>query len=484
MEQSIDLTKTVYNLVNEYPRLKDILYDLGFSELKKKSMLNSMAKLVTLPKASKVKKIPMDKVIETLKDNGFSVKGYNIDTKEKEDEKLVKISNKTSTDKLKSYLKRLSDGEDLESVRKDFVENFKSVDSKEIVNAEQELLKEGTPLNEVQKLCDVHSALFHGMTTNERDIEMRNLIEEEKEAFKKTSDEKYERLKNTVGHPIYTLTRENDELSKILDNLEDLDTDEIFKKIEDISTHYAKKGGLLYPILKVKYGISGPSDVMWTVDDEIRDSISLLRKSKIYDENFKEELDKVLKRAKEMIYKEEAILFPICSVNFSEEEWILIYKDLKGYKESFGVENERWDLAENYKSKEKESVEGEVVMPGGHLKVSELTALLNTLPLEISFVDKDDINRFFNEGDKIFNRPSTAIDRKVFSCHSPKIEPMVHQIIDSFRSGEKDSFPVWMEKKGHSVLVNYLAVRDKDNNYLGTLEIVQDMQDIKEHFTK
>lgn len=484
MAQSIDLRQTVYNLVNENPRLKDILYDLGFTELKKKTMLNSMAKLVTLPKASKVKKIPMDKVITTLKENGFSIEGYDFKVEEKDNEKLAKISKETSTDKLKSYLKRLSNGEDLESVRKDFVENFKSVDSKEIVNAEQELLKEGTPLNEVQKLCDVHSALFHGMTTSERDKEIRNLIEKEKEAFQKTSDEKYDKLKNTIGHPIYTLTKENEELSKLLNNINNLSIDEIFEKIEDIPAHYAKKGGVLYPILKVKYGISGPADVMWTVDDEIRDTISSLRKSKIHDDKFKEELDKVLKRAEEMIYKEESILFPICSLNFSEEEWILIYKDLKGYKESFGVKNEIWDLAENYKSKEKDSIEGEVVMPGGHLKISELTALLNTLPLEISFVDKDDFNRFFNEGDKIFNRPNTAIDRKVFSCHPPKIEPMVHQIIDSFRSGEKDSFPVWMEKKGRSVLVNYLAVRDKDNNYLGTLEIVQDMQDIKEHFLK
>ena len=126
--------------------------------------------------------------------------------------------------------------------------------------------------------------------------------------------------------------------------------------------------------------------------------------------------------------------------------------------------------------------EGEIVMPGGRLKIDELTALLNTIPMEITFVDAENINRFFDEGPKVFKRPLMALNREVFSCHPPKIEPMVRQIIDDFRHGRRDSVEVWMEKEGRTMLVRYMAVRDRAGNYLGTMELVQDMEFAKDHF--
>lgn len=109
--------------------------------------------------------------------------------------------------------------------------------------------------------------------------------------------------------------------------------------------------------------------------------------------------------------------------------------------------------------------------------------MLNTLPIEITFIDDNNINRFFNEGAKVFKRPGMAIDREVFSCHPPKIEPMVRSIIESFKNHTRDSVLVWMEKQGKPFLVTYYAVRDKKGIYLGTVEVVQDMQFAKEHFT-
>ena len=124
----------------------------------------------------------------------------------------------------------------------------------------------------------------------------------------------------------------------------------------------------------------------------------------------------------------------------------------------------------------------EIVLGGGHLTLDQLTALLNTLPLEITFVDHENINRYFNEGPKLFKRPQMAIDREVFSCHPPKIEGMVRSIIEDFRQGRQDQLPIWMEKDGRTVLVTYMAVRDQGKNYLGTMELVQDMDFAKEHF--
>ena len=116
------------------------------------------------------------------------------------------------------------------------------------------------------------------------------------------------------------------------------------------------------------------------------------------------------------------------------------------------------------------------------MSVSQLTALLNTIPMEITFVDADNINRFFNEGPKVFKRPAMAIGREVFSCHPPKVEPIVRSIIEDFRAGRKGCVPIWMKKNGRTVYVNYMAVRDKEHNYLGTLEVVQDMEFAREHF--
>ena len=155
---------------------------------------------------------------------------------------------------------------------------------------------------------------------------------------------------------------------------------------------------------------------------------------------------------------------------------------LKDYAGCLGVVGEGWEDAEKQSVPAPIPVEGEIVMSGGHMTVEQLTALLNTIPLELTFVDADNINRFFNEGPKVFKRPGMAIDREVFSCHPPKIEPMVRQIIDDFRNNRRDEVPVWMEKGGRTMLVKYMAVRDNSGTYLGTVELVQDMEFAKEHF--
>lgn len=390
-----------------------------------------------------------------------------------------------NTEKIKAYLKRLGAGEKIESVREDFVREFREVDPAEIMQAEQELLKEGTPLEEVQRLCDVHAALFHGTTTEER---IANAEKSVAEAMKEKRMTATAELTKIPGHPLHTFTLENDALEEILKKCREaakagqVDAS-LLEELRQLAIHYAKKGDLLYPHLKVKYGISGPSAVMWTVDDEIRDELTALAKAKRRDEEWMKRFEAVLVRIDEMIYKEANILFPNCALNFSTEEWYDIYRDSKDYAECFGVPNGVWDEAENAeRTKSGAATDGEIVMPGGHLTVEQLTAMLNTIPLEISFVDTDNINRFFNEGPKVFKRPGMAIGREVFSCHPPKIEQRVRRIIEEFRNGTLDQVPVWMNKNGRTMLVTYMAVRDRDNNYLGTLELVQDMEFAKEHF--
>ena len=642
MDKILDLDKSVASLVKEYPEVADIMSDLGFTEIKNPAMLASVGRIMNLKKGSQMKKIPMEEIVRAFREKGFEItdggKPFPAEsTDSAEAAKIAKDADLSEVTKapidraeaLRSLLDRLSEGEDLESVRADFVRDFKDVDPAEIMRAEQGLMESGMPLSKVQKLCDVHSALFHGDTREEKIANAERAVQaslknhagkEEKNYINKSVE--VDALIQIPGHPLSTFTKENEALGQYLENtkarweslVESLSGksggkdkaektegvkgaqgaegaketpdweallaafSEELAKLRSFTVHYAKKGDLLYPLLKVKYDISGPSQVMWTVDDEIRDTLGELKrelteKSKGVRalKNTGEDLDDeeeeyirskaeiaesilnsfflknylaVRNRMEEMIYKEENILFPMCALQFQKEEWIQIYFDSKDYEACFSVENVSWKEAEeNGNTPEKwraveasgdsereksekeiseersgdfhaaelpqgagkmledllrrvESLEGksgnsgesssardgEIIMPGGHLKKNELIAMLNTLPVEITFVDKDNINRFFNEGPKVFKRPQMAIDREVFSCHPPKVEPMVRMIIGNFRDGKEDEVPIWMEKGGKPFLVRYMAVRDKEQNYVGTLEAVTDMTEVKEHF--
>ena len=546
MEKKLDLSKSVYDLVKEYPEVADIMKELGFSEITNKVMLNSVGKIMTIPKGAKMKGVSMIDIVGAFMKAGFTLEGEmpNLSgddakttghpgvaptaapTKSNVTDVSAKVASSTvaanavessapvsttapaNTDEnseikaedavqdserveqLKGFLKRLGTGEDLGAVREDFASQFAHVEASEIMKAEQGLMREGTPLAEVQQLCDLHSALFHGSTIHEQMESEHAKVEAVLEAQEKSQS--VVTLVETVGHPLNRLTEENKALDalieatkvKVADKTATVDD---VNEVRQVSIHYAKKGDLLYPHLKVAYDISGPSMVMWTVDDDIRDGFGRLARTKSIDDAWYEEFDGLLTRAQEMIYKEQNILFPICAENFSTEEWYQIYKDTEQYEEIFGVERVAWAEAEAALATQTTNASGDdntIALIGGSLTVDQLNAMLNTMPMEVTFVDHEDINRYFNDGEKVFKRPTTAIGRDVFSCHPPKIEPIVRGIIDSFRKGERDNVAVWLEKVGRPFYVNYMAVRDQNNNYLGTLELVQDMQFAKDHFKR
>lgn len=455
----IDLNKTVFELVNEYPEIQDILAEIGFKEIKNNLMLKSVGKFMTIPRGAVVKKIDLEFIKNRLREKGFEIKEYEVPDSEKE-----------RTEKLEGYIKRLNEGEDLNSVREDFKNSFKDVSSAEIMKVEQELLLKGLPQQEVQRLCDVHSALFHGCTANEKENKLDEI--------------------NEKGHPIYNFHKENIAIEKAIDEAIEVLKNKKYDKVDiealrKIGVHYSKKGDLIYPLLKVKYNTPGPSEVMWGVDDEIKRGLKNLSEQS-RDDKWSDRLYAILNRAKEMIYKEENILFPVTLEHFSEDEWIKIYHDMKEYSGGI-VENESWDKAEeNNDSEEINLSEGYIELPEGRFKVNELRALLNTMPYEITFVDANDLNAYFNDNgnEKLFKRPNMAIGRDVYSCHPPRVEPMVREIISKFRNGEKDDLGIWADKAGITCYVLYMAVRDKKGEFLGTLEIVQDMTFAKEHFLK
>lgn len=506
MEKIIDLTQTVYQLTKAYPEIIDIMASLGFTEIKNRAVRLSVGKLVTIPKGVSMRGISLGKVVEALQEKGFVVVGYEPGKDSRTAQAGRGEPANDTTGRIKGLLKRLNDGEPMESVRADFLEDFKDVPATEIMKAEQELIGEGKPVGEVKELCDVHSALFHDKPEGKGDNFHHGMHHDQEKMMAGQAagnKDKTAAFRAIDGHPLQTFYRENDAIVKAIGELESAmdyggDVVEALQRARGLAVHYAKKGDLVYPLLKVRHGIYGPSQVMWTIDDEIRSELSALLKQAAKDGSedaaWRKRAKAVAARVREMTFKENKILFPVCAANFTDYEWKQIYVDSKGYGACLGVEPEVWADGEDYYKKEQvnagrtanAATEDTVRMAGGTLTFSQLAALLDTLPMEITFVDADNINRYFNQpfAEKAFKRPLAALGREVFTCHPPKVEPMVRAIIKDFREGRRDRVPVWMEKNGRAMLVEYLAVRDSRGNYLGTMEMVQDMEDIKNHFTK
>ncbi|MBR1740374.1 MAG: DUF438 domain-containing protein [Lachnospiraceae bacterium] len=474
----IDMNKTVAELVKEYPEVSDIMAGLGFKDITSQAALKFMGKVMTIPKGAAIKGIPMDKIISAFEDNDFSVTGIPILDKET----VLRETAEDSNTKLKKMIMRLNQGEALETVRADFVREYDSISVHDIVKAEQGLIDDGIPMQEVQKLCDLHSALFHGKTEAE-------IWEEEEQAAKSEDGNVPE------GHPVDVLHRENIALEKILDHaLFALDAEEAAVLLNDLKTLrkigvlYSKKESILMPML-LHHGITGPSDVMWGVDDEIKAEVARLAQ-KLTTESFPDEKKSartVLNRMKEMIYKEENIFFPLCFEHLTEEEWLDAYRDLPEMGFVFINDAPKWKHGEDALAKRKstvpDAVEGGILyFPGGKLTMQQLNGLFKVLPIDITFIDEEDINRFFTNEGKVFSRPLSALDRSTYECHPERVKPMVKKLLDDFKSGARNYMEVWTPNEDHPVRVIYAAVRDENGKYLGAAELVEDFTTVKEHF--
>ena len=335
MKKELNLNQKVFELCETYPELIEILSNVGFTEITKKNALQTVGKWMTIPKAAKLRGIDMADIVAALEEAGFSV-----------EEPVDRVT------LLKSYLERLNHGENLENVRADFVQDFEGVDASEILQAEEEMILEGMPYQEVQKLCDVHSALFHGSTREEQVYKAELAVED---SLRRQGASVFVAI---PGHPLSTLTLENEILAMLIDEAQhhcedDQKTDELFDKIREVSIHYAKKGDLIYPLLKERYGISGPADVMWAVDDEIRDTFQALAQEIKRNKSWKERYLVNLERAEEMIYKETNILFPLCAQTFTKKDWEELYWDSLGYEPCLMDEIPVWEDAKPRKTETK-----------------------------------------------------------------------------------------------------------------------------------
>ena len=261
----------------------------------------------------------------------------------------------------------------------------------------------------------------------------------------------------------------------------------LLAELSKIDCHYSRKENLFFPYLE-KAGVTAPPKVMWAVDDEIRALIKQSRAAVDADkpEEFQQLFPMIMEKMQSMIMKEDEILRPLLLKNLTDADWQVIAgeSDQIGFAFAQDVEGASPSDAKAYARQDdtlpQTGGDGAIQLPSGFFEKNELTALLNTLPCDISFVGADDTVHFFSEQkNRIFPRTRTVIGRQVSDCHPPKSVDQVELLIKAFKAGEKDSENYWIQRGGKFILIRYYAVRDVDGTYLGTLECTEDISELR-----
>lgn len=381
---------------------------------------------------------------------------------------------------LKHMIMQIHDGEAPEEINKQLVNLLKKIPYGEVVEVEQELISEKVlSEQEVLKFCDMHTQALEGNI----DLSGVKIV--------------------PPGHPVDTFKRENRELEKIVKQLESkyeeigqtnidnlpgllLEIKGLFNALMDVDKHYVRKENLLFPYLE-KYGITGPPKVMWGKHDETRDLLKgaievLGESSSMSVEEAGITLDMVLKPASQaipdMIMKEEEILLPMTLDKLTELEWYEIYRQTPEIGFCLYDPDVEWkpDIAEEDTG---DHADNDLIrLPSGSFTKEELQAILNTLPIDMTFVNKDEKVKYFSQGEeRIFPRNRAILNRDVKMCHPPSSVDIVEKILDDFKSGKEDRAPFWIQMQGKFIHIEYFALRNEKGDFLGTLEVSQDLTD-------
>jgi DUF438 domain-containing protein len=385
---------------------------------------------------------------------------------------------------LKEIIQHLHAGGAPELVKERLRDIVGHTDATEIMAMEQQLMAEGMPVEEVRAMCDLHSQVTRDVLVQ---LDPPPPIQ--------------------PGHPLDTFRRENAALKQVIATMRGIfaeianldgnaDAKEVVLRLRqsandlmDLDKHYQRKEHALFSCLE-RHGITGPSKVMWSKDDDVRKLLKQMNQaahdcgptvteaSRLLTQHAAPALSAV----EEMIFKEENILFPMSLQTLTDNEWAEIWSASPQYG---------WCLVEprtGYDPPATASAttgavprDGTIMMPTGHVSVEQLTAVLSTLPLDLTFVDAEDRVAFFSEGpDRIFARSKAIIGRKVQHCHPPRSAETVNNILEDFRSGRQNVAEFWINFQGKFVHIRYFAVRNAEGGYLGTVELTQDLAPLRQ----
>ncbi|NLO36519.1 MAG: DUF438 domain-containing protein [Clostridiaceae bacterium] len=385
---------------------------------------------------------------------------------------------------LAKHLRDLIDGSPLEQVRHTFQTGFGDVSVLELAQAENLLVARGVTVEEIQRASALHTDLVLGhlaagaaVRPDQADGHPARVIAGENEGLLAFLEQ---RLKPDLAACLATGS-EKDRL-----NLQDAVTE-----FSALGKHYDRKENLFFPYLE-RAGLTAPAKVMWGVDQIIRELMKLLdgaiSERPLQPKRIRLIADRLLTQVERMVRQENEILMPMLFGCMTEADWILAAQESAqiGLVFNKGIAGASNSDAAVWLEKQSGSIkqsapgeEGKISLPSGRLTSAQLTAMLNTLPTDLTFIDRDDVVQYYSEGKhQVFARTRTIIGRNVFLCHPPQLVPRIRQLIEAFRTGKKDQAIVPVRKGSRLDLVRYYAVRDESGAYLGTVEVTEEISGI------
>lgn len=456
----------ILELLEQEPHLEKYLVSLSdkFKLLKNPIMRKTVGRLATIQDAAGMSGIAVADLIVQLENQ---IRAHDPAAELAE----AQVA-KQRRELLKGIIRDLHNGTEVEEAKRRFETLAKEIDAAEIAQLEQGLIADGMQEGEIKRLCDVHVQVFQ------------------------ESLDKKDALSVPEGHPVHTFMRENRIAEKICGKIEellnaigDLPTLLLFEErkkelmtvltdLSQIDLHYLRKENQLFSMLE-RHGITGPSRVMWAIHDDIRKQYKQAIAMTVENNAIQAvSLSRVSIRAiRDMIYKEENILFPMSLETLSEEDW----EKVRRGEEEIGF---AWfGAAPTWGSVATESqpqTAGKLPVDTGLLTLEQIKLIFTHLPVDISFVNEEDEVVFYSaNAERIFPRSPGVIGRKVQNCHPSSSVHVVNQILGEFKSGAKEVAEFWIQMRGKFLHIRYFAVRDQDKAYKGCLEVSQDVTGIR-----
>ncbi len=453
MATTLKATTKILELAQEYPFLFDTLVEISpkLKRLRNPILQKTIGKRATLTDVSKMSKVPLNRLFVLLSESisKNANESVIIDKEDKEKGEWQEELEKRQR-KLKDLVVGLHEGEELEDLQAQFKEILVDVSAAEIAEMEQSLISSGElTAQQVTALCDIHVQVF------------------------KESLDVQEKPETIPGHPVHTYMSENKEAQRLVDLLKEIPEDgSKLEELRKIVIHYTRLQNQLFPLLE-KAEITGPSTVMWAKQDEIREMLRNANASNLND---------VLAAIEDMIYKEENILFPMSLENLSEYDWVKVRVGEEEIGYAWITPGDEWEpitpLDIHHADQEPESPG--ITLNTGSLTLKEVDLLLRHIPVDLSFVGVDERVKYYSATeDRIFPRSPGVIGRSVINCHPQKSFDKVQKIMDAFKAGTQDKAVFWIELGERFLVIGYYAVKDDNGTFIGTLEVSQDVTEIR-----
>ena len=365
---------------------------------------------------------------------------------------------------VKNVIRLLHEGKTVEELQANYGHIIANASAEDIAAAEREVIAEGLPVAEVQKLCDLHVAVFQAGLESEPAPE------------------------NKPGHPLFDFRTENELIARTIESIQGLvhryadgefgvleQLRQNAKNLSIVLNHYDKKENMIFPILE-KHGFAGQMQVMWGVDNDIRSEIkkflTLLEPQKSLVISVEGAFSEVARKVIDMVYKEEKVLIPETLSFFTAEDWQQMADEIAGKLATVYVPQES--------AADISTPSGLIPLKTGALSADQIDLLLTNLPVDVTFVDENDEVRYFSQGkERIFTRTAAIIGRKVQNCHPPQSVHVVQKILEDFKAGVRDVAEFWIQVQGAFVHIRYFALRDENGAYKGVIEVSQNVAGIR-----